>query len=94
MPTIAEQWLEEGRQEGLQEGLERGREAALQMLRRFLAWRFEIALDQFDERLKELDLAALDHLSEVAFEAEGLADFEAALAKLQPQTSGSSLSSK
>ena len=84
MPTIAEQWLEEGRKEGMERGLERGREATLKLLRRFLAQRFGTALDQFDERLKGLDLAALDHLSEVAFEAENLADFEAALAGLQP----------
>ena len=98
MPTIAEQWLEEGRQEGLKEGLERGlergreegREAALKLLRRFLARRFGTALDQFDERLKGLDLVAIDGLSEVAFEAESLADFEAALANLQPPSSSSS----
>jgi predicted transposase/invertase (TIGR01784 family) len=104
MPTIAEQWLEEGRQEGLKEGLkegleqgleqgrEEGREAALKLLRRFLARRFGAALDQFDERLKGLDLAAIDGLSEAAFEAESLADFEAALANLQPSASDSSAS--
>jgi hypothetical protein len=99
MPTIAEQWLEEGRQEGLKEGLEQGleqgreegREAALKLLRRFLARRFGTVLDQFDERLKGLDLAALDHLSEVAFEAENLADFEAALANLKPPASDPSV---
>lgn len=97
MPTIAEQWLEEGRQEGLKEGLEQGlergreegrREEAFSLLRRFLARRFGTALDQFDEHLKGLDLATLDQLSEVAFEAERLADFEAALVNLQPPASG------
>lgn len=61
------------------------------MLRRFLAQRFGTVLDQFDERLKGLDLATLEHLSEVAFEAENLVDFEAALANLQPPVAGSSL---
>jgi hypothetical protein len=60
------------------------------MLRRFLVQRFGTALDQFDERLKGLDLAALDRLSEVAFEAESLADFETTLENLQPSASGSS----
>ena len=68
MPTIAEQWLEEGRQkglkEGLEQGLERGRETAFKLLRRFVAWRFETALDQFDERLERLDLAAIDRLAD------------------------------
>jgi flagellar biosynthesis/type III secretory pathway protein FliH len=99
MPTIAEQWIEEGlkrgleqgREEGLEQGLERGREAAFKLLRRFLARRFGTALGQFDEQLKGLDLAALDQLSEVAFEVEHLADFEAALARLQPPASDASL---
>jgi predicted transposase/invertase (TIGR01784 family) len=84
MPTIAEQWLEEGRKEGLERGREEGREATFKVLRRFLAQRFGTALDQFDERLKGLDLAALDHLSEVAFEAENLTGFEVALDSLHP----------
>jgi flagellar biosynthesis/type III secretory pathway protein FliH len=85
MPTIAEQWVEqgrqEGRQEGLEQGLERGREAALNLLRRFLARRFEVGLDRFDPELQELTLEAIEQLSEAAFEAESLTEFEAALAQ-------------
>lgn len=88
MPTLVEQWLEQGRQEGLAKGLERGREegreAALDVLRRFLAHRFRTPLDQFDEALQELDLAAITQLSEIAFEAKSLVEFEAALATLRP----------
>jgi flagellar biosynthesis/type III secretory pathway protein FliH len=95
MPTLVEQWLERGREEGLErgreegleqgreEGLEQGREAALNVLRRFLAYRFGTVLDQFDETLQELDLAAITQLSEAAFEAKDLAAFEAALDRLQ-----------
>jgi hypothetical protein len=85
MPTLVEQWLERGWQEGLVKGIERGREAALDVLRRFLAHRFGTPLAQFDEVLKELDLAAITQLSEAAFEAKNLMEFEAALASLQPR---------
>ena len=92
MPTIAEQWIEEGLKRGLEQGREEGRrEEALKLLRRFLARRLGTALDRFDEQLKGLDLAALDQLSEVAFEIEHLANFEVALARLQPPVSDSSL---
>jgi predicted transposase/invertase (TIGR01784 family) len=84
MPTIAEQWIEQGRQEGLEQGLERGRETALNLLRRFLVRRFEVALDRFDQELQGLTLEAIEQLSEAAFEAESLAEFEAALAQMAP----------
>jgi hypothetical protein len=93
MPTLVEQWLERGRQEGLERGLERGREegreegrweAVLTMLRRFLERRFGIIPESLNKALRELDLAALTELSDVAFEAESLAEVEAALAKLKP----------
>jgi predicted transposase/invertase (TIGR01784 family) len=99
MPTLAEQWVEQGkaiglekgreegeaigRQKGREEGREEGREAALNVLRRFLATRFGVALDHFDAALQSLDLAALTALSEAAFEAESLAAFETKLAELQ-----------
>jgi hypothetical protein len=99
MPTLVEQWLErgreEGREEGLEEGLERGREegleagqeqgreAALVMLQRFLGRRFENIPEPLVEELRELDLAAILQLSEIAFEAENLAEVEAAVAKLK-----------
>lgn len=84
MPTLAEQWIQQG--EAL--GLEKGREAALNVLRRFPATRFGVALDHFDAVLQPLDLAALTALSEAAFEVESLAEFEARLAEVQspPQT--------
>jgi flagellar biosynthesis/type III secretory pathway protein FliH len=92
-----EQGLEQGREEGLEqgreEGLEQGRwEAALIMLRRFLIHRFEAIPEPLDEALRDLDIAALNELSEVAFEAESLTEIEVALSKLKPgskpQTSG------
>jgi predicted transposase/invertase (TIGR01784 family) len=84
MPTLVEQWLERGREEGREEG----REAALKVLRRLLAHRFGTALDQFDEILQGLDLVAISQLSEAAFEAESLAEFEVALTKLKPPQNG------
>ena len=99
MPTLAEQWIEQGREQGeaiglkrgREEGREEGREAALNVLRRFLATRFGVALDHFDAALQPLDLAALTALSEAAFEAESLAVFETKLAELQapPETNPS-----
>ncbi len=94
MPTIAEQWIEQGLEQGLaigreqgwqqgrQEGYEEGREAALMLLRRFLKYRFGVALDHFDDDLHPLDLATLTQLSDRAFEVENLAEFEAVLADL------------
>lgn len=90
MPTLLEQWIEEGEAIGLKKGeaigLEKGREqgleqgqraATLKLLRRFLAERFAVPLDHFDAAWAKLDLAALDRLSEVAFTAGSLAEFEA-----------------
>ena len=80
MATIAEQWIEQGREEG--------REAALNVLRRFLATRFGVALDHFDAALHALDLEAITALSDAAFAVESLADFEIRLAEVQssPET--------
>jgi predicted transposase/invertase (TIGR01784 family) len=95
MPTIAEQWVEQGRTEGLKQGLEQGleqglrkgreegREAALALLRRFLAFRFSVPLNQFDDEFQSLDLAAVTQLSDAAFGVETLAEFKVALAKLK-----------
>lgn len=92
MPTLAEQWMQQGEAIGLEKGeaigLEKGREegereATLRILRRFLATRFGVALDHFDAALQPLDLAALTALSEAAFEAESLTAFEAKLVELQ-----------
>ncbi len=75
MPTLAQQWVEEGREKGREEG----REAALSVLRRLLATRFGVPLDYFDDALQTLDLAAITALSEAAFEADSLAAFEGSL---------------
>ena len=79
MPTIAEKWIEQGREEGLKAGR---REAALDLLRRFLARRFGTELHQFDQQFQQLDLTAITHLSDAVFEAKTLAEVEAALAAL------------
>ena len=104
MPTIAEQLIEQGRAEGLvkgreeglteglvkgrEEGWEEGREAALRLLRRLLAHRFGIEPDRFDAELAGLDLAALSRLTELAFEAKDLTEFEAELALETGQANG------
>lgn len=80
---IYQELLEEGRKLGREEGREEGREAALGLLRRFLAYRFNNAIDHFDEQLHNLDLEAIKQLSDVVFEAETLAEFEVALARFQ-----------
>jgi predicted transcriptional regulator len=46
-----------------------------------LATRFEVPLDQFDAILAGYDLEALTQLSQIAFEASTLAEFEAGLAE-------------
>ena len=75
MPTLAEQWIEEGREEG--------REATINMLRRYLTTRFDLPVDHFDPNFAQLDLAAIIQLSDLAFEVQTLAEFERALIDLQ-----------
>jgi hypothetical protein len=82
MPTIAEQWIEQGRAEGLAQGRQEGREVILTILRRFLAQRFGVAKDHFDDDFQGLDLASITRLSDIAFEARTLAEFEARLTEL------------
>lgn len=89
MPTLAEQWIQQGEAIGLEKGREEGREATLNLLRRFLAMRFGVELDRFDTDLAALDLAAITKLSETVFEAQTLAEFEAALTALQAGSGGS-----
>ncbi len=84
MPTVAEQWVEEGREEGEKIGLEKGRAAALSVLRHMLASRFGVPVDHFDPALESLDLTAITALSEAAFEADSLAEFETRLAATVP----------
>ena len=80
MPTIAEQLIEQGRAEG--------REATLRVLRHFLVYRFGVEPDRFDAELADLDLAAITRLSEMAFEAKDLAEFEAGLGLETGQAEG------
>ena len=81
MPTIAEQWIKQGREEGREEG----REAAMLMLEQFLQQRFELPPDHFQTELGRLDLTTLTRLGGEAFAAEQLADFEARLAEALAQ---------
>ena len=83
---IYQELLKEGRQLGLEEGREEGREAMLELLRRFLAYRFNLTLDHFDEQLYDLDLEAIKQLSDTVFAAETLAEFETILASFEGNT--------
>jgi predicted transposase/invertase (TIGR01784 family) len=87
MPTIAEQWFKEGEVAGFEKGKaagrEEGREAALSLLRRVVAMRFGVELDHFNRAFETLSLEALTKLSDAAFEAKTLSEFEAVLAQLQ-----------
>jgi flagellar biosynthesis/type III secretory pathway protein FliH len=74
-----------GLEEGREQGLEEGREAALQILRRFLIYRFQIAETQFDEAFQWLDLADLKQLSDAMIDVATLADFEGVLQQLVAQ---------
>ncbi len=90
MPTLAEKWVEQGKEIGLKKGREEGqREATLTLLRRYLTTRFGVAVDHFDAALQPLDLPSLTALSDVAFEASTLAQFEAALAEMSAPPSPS-----
>jgi hypothetical protein len=83
MPTIAEQWIEQGREQSLEQGYE----AARLMLSRFLQHRFGVTPNHFEADLRRLDLVTLTALSDHAFAAESLTEFEAHLTKalLQPE---------
>jgi predicted transposase YdaD len=78
--------LEEARAEahaaGVAEGRAEGLEAALTVLRRFLAFRFQIPEDHFDEQLLALDVADVRRLSDAVIDAASLAHFEQTLRQL------------
>ncbi len=91
MPTIAQQWVEqgkaigikEGRQKGLEEGREEGeRKATLEGLQQTLSIRFDVELGKFDESFEQLDLKSLKQLNEVALTVQTLIEFENALAEI------------
>jgi predicted transposase YdaD len=72
----------EARTKALKEGREEGREAALLLLRRFLAFRFHIPEESFDDRLQALDLATIKQLGNKVVDAKDRVDFEETLNQL------------
>ncbi|MCP4458504.1 MAG: Rpn family recombination-promoting nuclease/putative transposase, partial [Cytophagales bacterium] len=83
MPTIAQQWVEQGiaigEKQGLQKGRQEGHQAMVEMLYQTLIIRFGVVLGDYDERFESLDLKSLKELSKVALTAQTLAEFEQAL---------------
>ncbi len=80
-----EQGLADGLTRGREEGREEGRDAVLFTLRHFVAYRFHVALDHFDAQFQKLDLEAIKQLTKITLDVATLAEFEAALAQLQPK---------
>ncbi len=72
---LQQEWMEKGREEGK-------REATLEGLHQTLTIRFDIVLEEFDERFEPLDLKSLKELSEVALTAQTLTKFKNALAEM------------
>ncbi len=75
MPTIAEQWVEQGKEIGEKKGERKA-------LNRTLTVRFDVVLGEFDERFEPLDLKSLEQLNEVALTVQTLAEFKKALAEM------------
>ena len=87
MPTIAQQWIEQGRQQGLEQGLEKGLEKGTEILRQnvlsLLEIRLQIPPAQFKERLAKVDsLDTLSLLIRRAGTVDSMAEFEQALSTL------------
>ncbi len=78
-------WEEKILERGREEGVEAGREALLLNIQRVIALRFEIELDHFAEALQDLNFAGMQHLSELAFEVDTLAEFETAVVQAHEQ---------
>ena len=83
-------YLAQAQEIGLAKGQEKVREVehkawqmAFKHIRQTLSIRFRTALDQYDKRLKKLKLPVMKKLSDLAFELKTLAEFEAALTKLE-----------
>lgn len=94
-----EEGLEKGREEGLEKGLEKGREegreegereAMVKALHQTLTIRFGIALGEFDEQIKLLNLKSLEQLNRVALIAQTPVEFEKALAEMLANNSAAS----
>ncbi|MDM8521532.1 Rpn family recombination-promoting nuclease/putative transposase [Anaerolineales bacterium HSG6] len=62
---------------------QRAWDLAFKHIRQTLVIRFDTTLDQYDKRLKKLKLSAMEYLSDRTFELPTLAEFEAALTKLE-----------
>jgi len=77
--------LDEARAEARAEGLAEGRETALLILRSFLTFRFGMAEDYFDDRLRWVDLATIQQMTNMVADAESLDTFEMMLAQLVRQ---------
>lgn len=74
-----------GREEGREEGRKEVREAALFTLRHFVAYRFHVTPDYFDAKFQKFDLEAIKQLTKITLDVATVAEFEAALAQLQPK---------
>lgn len=82
MPTIAEEWIDQGHKIGLKEGIEKDkRDATIKAITRSLSIRFNTALTAFDERLIELPLSTLEEISELVLTVQSLTEFEEILVK-------------
>lgn len=87
MPTIAQQWLEEGRQQGLEKGLEKGLAQGLQVMRQnvldLLEIRLQVPPARFKEQLAKVDsLETLSLLIRRAGTVDNVDEFEQAIATL------------
>jgi predicted transposase YdaD len=80
-----EQARAEARAEGHAEGHAEGREIAVNVLRRFIAFRFNVAEDYFDADFAVLDLAAIKQLNDAVVDADDLDDFTERLAQVKRQ---------
>ncbi len=76
---LQQEWLEKGQQKGRQEG---ERKATLEGLHQILTIRFDIVLEEFEERFEQLDLKSLKQLNEVALTVQTLVEFENVLADM------------
>ena len=91
MPTIAQQWIEQGVKQGIQIGEKQGwtkgllegkYEAKVEALIQILTNRFKTKANKFEKQLAKLDLKTLDKLTNIAWSVETLAEFEAKLSKI------------
>jgi len=78
-PIIQELLLEKF-QSGQQEGHEKGRyQEILKAIQKALKFRFSVETTVFEDKLRSLDLKALEQLEDEAFTVQTLAEFEKVL---------------